>query len=211
MTYTLYSYFRSSASYRVRIALNLKKLRYDIRPTHLRLAEHRSPDYLRINPQGMVPALEHDGQVLNQSLAIIEYLEEIEPEPPLLPAAPPARAIVRAMAQVVACDVHPLGNLRVLEYLRQTLSCDDAAVAQWCRHWIAAGFGALEAMIAEHGGAYCFGDAIGLADVCLVPQAYNARRFGCELAAYPAIERIVARLEAHPAFAQAAPEAQPDG
>lgn len=210
MQYKLYSYFRSSASYRVRIALNLKGIRYDIEPRHLRRGEHRTSAFLRLNPQGLVPVLEHDGQYFSQSLAIIEYVEERHPLPSLLPPEPQARAIVRSMALTIACDMHPLCNLRVLQYLRQELDRDEDAVNGWYRHWIAEGFDALEPMIAECRGQYCFGDEITIADVCLLPQVHNARRFGCDLGAYPCITDIAGALSAHPAFVAAEPSRQPD-
>jgi maleylpyruvate isomerase len=210
----LYTYFRSSAAYRVRIALNLKGLVYESLPRHLLRdgGEHRQPEFLRLNPQGLVPVLEDNGHALTQSLAIIEYLEETHPEPPLLPQAPLQRARVRALALAVACDIHPLNNLRVLNYLRAPLALDKAAVDTWYRHWIACGFTALEEEAVRMTGdrRHLVGSAVTLADVCLVPQMYNARRFGCELDAYPTLRAISAHLESLPAFTRAAPEAQPD-
>lgn len=208
--YTLFTYFRSSASYRVRIALNIKGIDYRAEFRHLRRKEHRSPEFLAMNPQGLLPVLEHRGRYFNQSLAIIEYLEELEPDPPLLPESAEARALVRGMAQVVACEMHPLCNLRVLQYLQNELGHDTRAVDAWYRHWIAEGFGALEALVAKYGGRYCFGDRLSLADVCLVPQMYNARRFDCDLDPYPRLRRIAERLLALPAFGDASPDRQPD-
>jgi maleylacetoacetate isomerase len=211
MTLTLHSYFRSSAAYRVRIALNLKALDYEIVTQHLRLGEHRAPAFRALNPQGLVPVLEHDGHPFGQSLAIIEYLDEIAPEPPLLPLAPEDRAIVRAMALIVACEMHPLCNLRVLRYLRHELARDEDAIDRWYRHWMAEGFTALEALVVRHGTeSFCFGSTPSLADVCLVPQVYNAQRFECDLTPYPTVMRIAERLAALPAFAAARPELQPD-
>ena len=212
MGYRLYTFFRSSASYRVRIALNLKGIDYTSAAIHLRNEEHRASTFVSINAQGLVPVLEHEGEHITQSLAIIEYLDELVPSPPLLPAEPRNRAIARAMAQVVACDVHPLCNLRVLEYLRGTFRIDEDGVYGWYRHWVALGLEGLEALVAEHGGRgpYCLGSEISLADTCLVPQLYNARRFGCDLTAYEHLLAIDAALEAHPAFAAALPERQPD-
>jgi maleylacetoacetate isomerase len=210
----LYTYWRSSAAYRVRIALALKGLEYESVPRHLLRdgGEQRRPDYLAVNPQGLVPALEDDGVVVTQSLAICEYLEERFREPALLPVAPRDRAAVRAMALAVACDIHPLNNLRVLQYLRSELGQDDAGVARWARHWIARGFEALEQLVARHSGdvRHCFGSSVTLADVCLVPQVANARRVQLDLAPWPRIAAVTAHLESLPAFAAARPEAQPD-
>jgi maleylacetoacetate isomerase len=214
MTLRLYTYWRSSAAFRVRIALALKGLPYEAVPTHLLRdgGEQRQPAYRALNPQGLVPALDHDGFVLSQSLAICEYLEEIAPEPPLLPKEPRDRAVVRSMALAVACDIHPLNNLRVQQYLRAELGQPDEVVTRWVRHWIASGFEALESLIARHSrdGRHCFGDAVTLADVCLVPQAANARRAQFDLAAFPRLIAVCSHLEALPAFAAARPDAQPD-
>ncbi|MBT2771987.1 maleylacetoacetate isomerase [Halomonas sp. ISL-60] len=210
---TLYGYFRSSAAYRVRIALNLKGLDYDQVPINLVKGEQRGGDHLARNPQGMVPSLVlDDGSVVNQSLAICEYLDEVYPEPALLPADALARAQVRALAQLVACEVHPLNNLRVLKYLVAELGVDEGAKLAWYRHWIAEGFTAMEATLSTDpsSGDFCHGDTPTLADICLVPQVYNAERFECDLSAYPTLQRIAANCRTLPAFQKAAPEAQPD-
>ncbi|GKW50904.1 maleylacetoacetate isomerase [Halomonas sp. NCCP-2165] len=210
---TLYGYFRSSAAYRVRIALNLKGLAYDQAPVNLVKGEQRGEDFLARNPQGLVPALvTDDGARLTQSLAICEYLDERYPEPALLPADAAGRARVRALAQAVACEIHPLNNLRVLKYLTGELGVDEATKMTWYRHWISEGFAALEAQLSREAGSgdFCHGDTPGLADLCLVPQVFNAERFECDLTAYPRIRRIVANCRALDAFARAAPEAQPD-
>jgi len=210
----LYTYFRSSAAFRTRIAINLKGIPVERISVDLRApaSEQRTPEFLAVNPQGLVPALIAEGTAIPQSLAIIEYLDELYPQPPLLPRAPIDRARVRAMALAVACDMHPLNNLRVLNYLRSPLEHDEDTVKRWYRHWIAEGFRALEqqAKHASADGRHMFGSALTLADVYIVPQMYNARRFDCDLAAYPTLRAICAHLEAMPAFAQAAPEAQPD-
>ncbi|WP_027009146.1 maleylacetoacetate isomerase [Conchiformibius kuhniae] len=209
----LYTYFRSSAAYRVRIALNLKNLPHDAAFVHLLRGggEQKHPDYAAVNPQKLVPALTDGTCTLTQSLAIIEYLEETRPQPPLLPAAAPERARVRALSQLIACDIHPLNNLRVMQYLAAHFGADDARKNAWYAHWIGEGFAALEQMLqSPHTGRFCHGDTPTLADCCLVPQVYNARRFGCDLSAYPAIVRIDAECARLPAFADAAPEHQPD-
>ncbi|HEV7136429.1 MAG TPA: maleylacetoacetate isomerase [Steroidobacteraceae bacterium] len=208
----LYTYFRSSAAYRVRIALNLKGIDYESVPVDLRQGAHLRPDYLARNPQGLIPALEAGGTVLSESLAIIEYLEETHPEPPLLPRPPLERARVRSMALAVACEIHPLNNLRVLNYLRAPLGHDEAAVDAWYRHWIAEGCRGLEeeARRASGDGRHMFGTRVTLADVCLVPQMFNARRFKCNVEPFPTLRAICANLETLPQFALAAPETQPD-
>lgn len=208
----LYSYWRSSAAYRVRIALNLKAIDYEIEAVNL-LSEPDSQEaeiYRTLNPQGLVPMLVHEGEAIMQSTAIIEYLEECFPQPALLPEGAAARAAVRGMTGAIACDIHPLNNLRVLRYLGAALHADEAAVADWYRHWIALGFDALEEILPKHRGRFCFGDAVSMADVYLVPQIANARRFQCDLEGYPNLLEIGERLEQLPAFEQAAPEQQPD-
>jgi maleylacetoacetate isomerase/maleylpyruvate isomerase len=208
----LYTYFRSSAAFRARIALNLKGIDYESVPIDLRPAAHRRQDYLALNPQGLVPALEDGGVVISQSLALIEYLEESHPTPSLLPRSPLERARVRSMALAIACDLHPLNNLRVLNYLRSPLGLDEEAVGTWYRHWIAEGFTALEeeATRASGDGRHMFGTEVTLADVCLVPQVFNARRFKCDLVPFPTLRGISAHLETLSAFSRAAPDAQPD-
>ncbi len=184
----LYSFFLSSAAFRVRIALNLKGVDYET-----------------------VPVIDDDGTILWQSLAIIDYLDTRFPHPRLIPAEPVARARAQAVAQLIVCEMHPLNNLRVRAYLRDELKLDEAGLSRWYQHWIAEGFASLEALVRRFsGGRYCCGDTVSVADVCLVPQVYNARRFDCDLAAYPTILRIADGLRAEPAFARAAPEEQPD-
>jgi maleylpyruvate isomerase len=210
----LYTYFRSSAAFRVRIGLNLKRLAHDAVPLHLTRdgGEHLRDEYRAANPQGLVPALEDAGAVIGQSLAILEYLDERHPDPPFLPSTPLERAQVRSMALAIACDIHPLNNLRVLNYLKGEFGRDDAAVKKWYRHWIAEGFRGLEALVRRNsiGGKHCFGNAVTLADICLVPQMYNARRFDCDLSAFPTLVKVDEHLAALPPFAKAKPEAQPD-
>ncbi|WP_309622312.1 maleylacetoacetate isomerase [Novosphingobium sp.] len=200
-----YEYWRSSAAYRVRIALNLKGVTYRSVQLDLVEGEQRNPDFLARNPQGLVPALEIDGLFLTQSLAIIDYLDARHKAPPMVPADPAARSAVLARALVIAADIHPINNLRVLNYLRSALGQDDAAVADWYRHWIHEGFAALETGAPDRG--LFGGDLPDLADVCLVPQMANARRFDTPLAAFPRLVRIDAELTALPAFAAAAPDA----
>ena len=207
----LFTFFRSSAAYRVRIALNFKGIAYESVPVDLRPGEHRRPEYLARNPQGLVPALADGGAVIGQSLAILEYLEETHPEPPLLPREPLTRAQVRAMALAIACDLHPLNNLRVLNYLRGPLGQDEQSVNAWYRHWIGVVFAGLEVQArASSDARTLFAGHVTLADVCLVPQLFNARRFQCDLAPFPTLTAVGAHLESLPAFAQAAPAAQPD-
>jgi maleylacetoacetate isomerase len=209
MTPVLYSAWRASAPYRVRIALNLKGLAYDYVPVNLAAGEQRKADYQALNPQRLVPTLEVDGHVLTQSLAILEWLEETHPHPPLLPADPFDRATVRAMCGIIACDIHPVNNLRIMKALA-AMGQDEAARNAWAGRWIAEGFDALEPLIARHGQGWAFGASPTLADCCLVPQVYNARRFGVDLAPWPAITSVAEVAEAHPAFAAAHPNRQPD-
>ena len=207
----LHDYFRSSAAFRVRIALNLKGLAAERRSVHLRKGEQRGPEYRRINPQGFVPTLEIGERRLTQSLAIIEYLDERHPQPPLLPTGLEDRAWVRAIALAIACDIHPLNNTRVLKYLADT-GHDEPFRDAWYAHWVREGFDALEPMLAARAaaGPYCFGAAVTLADICLVPQVANARRLEVDLAPYPRIVAIDAACMALPAFADAQPSRQPD-
>ncbi|MCW2235719.1 maleylacetoacetate isomerase [Azospirillum canadense] len=207
-----HTYFRSSAAFRVRIALNLKGITAEQAFVHLRKGEQAAGPFADLNPHKLVPALEVDGRVLTQSLAIIEYLDEMHPNPPLLPAGPLDRARVRGLALAVACDIHPLNNLRVLQHLKHGMGHFQAEVDSWYRHWIVVGLSALEAQLAREPqtGRFCHGDAPTLADVTLVPQLYNARRFGCDLSGYPTLLRIEEACLAIPAFAEAAPERQPD-
>jgi maleylpyruvate isomerase len=207
----LYTYFRSSAAYRVRIALNLKDLASEMVPIHLQKEGgiNKKPEYRAINPQMRVPVLKLDsGDILTQSLAIIEYLDEIRPHPPLLPRDPVARAKVRAMAQLIACDIHPLNNIGPLRYLKKELGHDQAAIDAWYHHWILQGFDALEPMLAAD--PYAFGNAVTLADLCLVPQVYNARRLKVPLDRFPKIVTVDAACSKLPAFEKARPENQPD-
>ena len=210
----LYSYFRSSAAYRVRIALNLKNLPYEYAPVHLLRdgGEQLKPEYRRLNPDAILPTLVDDGHVLQQSLAVIEYLEETHPEPPLLPKAPADRAYVRSVALQVACEIHPVNNLRVLKYLKHTLRVGDEARDAWYRHWIDAGFTTLEEHLVgdSRTGTFCFGDTPTMADVCLVPQVFNAQRFKIDLTRFPTIQRIHDQASQLDAFARAAPGVQPD-
>lgn len=208
----LHDYFRSSAAYRVRIVLNLKGLAYRALSVNLRDGAQRDSRYLAVNAQGLVPTLDVDGHTLTQSLAICEYLEETHPEPPLLPADPAGRARVRALAQAVACDIHPVNNLRVLNYLTGELGVSEAARHGWYRHWIEEGFHAIEEMLraAPDTGRFCHGDTPTLADACLVPQVFNANRFEVDLAPYPLIRGINDACLALEAFDRARPEKQPD-
>lgn len=208
----LYTYFQSSAAFRARIALNLKGVAYESVPTSLLKNEHRNADYMALNPQGLVPALDTGAGVLSQTLAIIEYLEETHPTPPLLPAGPIGRARVRSLASAIACDIHPLNNLRVLKYLRYELGQDKDKVNEWCRHWIGEGFKGIEAAAQEYSsrGNFLYGDAVSMADVCLLPQIFNARRVNLDLTPFPTLVKINQHLESMPAFANARPEVQPD-
>lgn len=210
----LYTYWRSSAAYRVRIGLELKGLAWEARPVHLvrEGGEQHLDAYRALNPQQLVPTLLHEGHALTQSLAIVEYLDERFPQVPLLPADAAGRARVRALAQLVACDIHPINNLRVMQYLERTLQLPADARTQWTLHWIAEGFVAMEAMLANSSatGTFCHGDHPGLADICLLPQLYNAHRFGLDLAPYPTLRRIEAACLALDAFERARPENQPD-
>ncbi len=202
----LHDYFRSSAAYRVRIALRLKGVEHDSASVDLRTGAQKGEAYRALNPQGFVPMLEMDGLKLTQSVAIIEYLDAVVPEPRLVPAEPAGRARVLAMALTIACDIHPLGNLRVLQYLTGPLGHDEAAKLKWIARWIGDGFAALEALAAPHGGPFLSGDAPGLADICLVPQMYNARRFGVALDAYPRLIAADAAATALEPFAAAHPD-----
>lgn len=209
----LHNYFRSSSSVRVRAALNLKGLAYDYVAYHLRKGEQQSAAYLETNPQGLVPALAtDDGDVITQSLAIIEFLDETHPEPPLLPGEAKARARVRSISQAIACEIHPLNNLRVLQYLENVGRFSTEAAADWFRHWVRTVFAPLERSLAgdPRTGRFCHGDAPTMADLCLYAQVLNNRRFAIDLADYPTIKRIFDACSAVPAIAMAAPENQPD-
>lgn len=210
----LYTYFRSSAAYRVRCALNLKGLAWEAVPIHLLRdgGEQNRPAYRLKSPLGTVPALETGAGVLTQSLAIIEYLEETQPQPPLLPASAWERARVRAIAQTIACDIHPVNNLRILQYLGKHFDATQEEKDAWYRHWVSEGLAAVETLLAGHAASrtFCHGETPTLADCCLIPQVFNARRFNCPLDALPTIRRIVEACEQLPAFQKAAPASQPD-
>jgi len=211
---TLYTYFRSSAAYRVRIALNLKRLEYAAVPVHLMRdgGQHHRPDYASLNPSELIPTLRDGQHTITQSLAILEYLEEAYPLPALLPRSPSERARVRALSLIIACEIHPLNNLRVLQYLKGDLGVDDAQRDEWYKHWVRTGFTAFERQLTQdsRSGDYCHGDAPTLADCCLVPQVFNARRFDCPLDDYPTLLRIHSNCERLEAFQRAAPGVQPD-
>lgn len=214
MSLHLYSYFRSSAAYRVRIALHLKGLPFDIEPVHLlnHGGEQFNPAFSAMNPQSLVPVLEDEGQHVTQSLAILEYLEERFPMPALLPSDPAQRARVRAIALAICCDIHPLNNLRVLRMLKQELEISEAARQQWAQHWITLGFAALEKQLAGQAqrGRFCVGDTPTMADCCLIPQIFSARRFEVDMSPFPTLTAIDAACLALPAFELAQPAAQPD-
>ncbi len=206
-----YDYFRSSACFRVRIALRLKGVEVERRLVHLLKGEQHSEAYKAVNPQGLVPTLQlEDGTRLTQSLAIIEFLDTQSPQNPLIPTDPVAAAQVRKQALVTACDIHPLNNVRVLNHLRQQFGQDDEGVHHWYRHWIAEGFQALEALLEQDAGTFCYGDQLSLADVFLVPQVVNAQRFSCPLEDFPLIRKHFAHLSAHPDFAASFPQQQPE-
>lgn len=204
-----HDYWRSTASYRVRIALNLKGLRYETVGHDLRRGDQRAADYMALNPQGLVPALEIGTGVIAQSGAILEWIDERYPAPPLLPADPDARAIVRQMGLIVACDIHPLNNLRVQNYLRGPLMCDAAQVQDWIVVWMREGFAALETLVARHGGRYAFGDAPTLADCYIVPQIYSAQRFSVTTDDFPTLTEVAERAAALAPFERAHPDRQP--
>ena len=207
----LYTYFRSSAAFRVRIALNLKALAYEPAFVHLAKGEHRQPAFTAVNPQGLLPALAVDGAHLAQSIAIMEYLEEAHPQPPLLPKHPLGRARVRSLSLIVACEIHPLNNPRVLKYVKNTLGRSQEEIDAWYRHWIADGLAKLEAELGRPGtGRHCHGDAPSMADCCLVPQIFNAQRFACDLKPYPTVMRVFDACMRLEAFDRAQPSKQPD-
>jgi maleylacetoacetate isomerase len=209
----LYSYWRSSSAYRVRIALNIKGISYQQEYVHLVRdgGEQNRPDYREVNPLGLVPALVHEGKTIVQSMAIIEYLEEVFPESPLLPADPLQRSRVRSIAQSICSEIQPLNNLAVMRYLKDRMQQPAESVRDWYSHWIDRGFSAVEAWLSSsQSGDFCHGDSPGLADCYLVPQVYNAERFSCDLGPYPNIQRITARCREEDTFAQAAPESQAD-
>jgi maleylacetoacetate isomerase len=207
----LYTYFRSSASFRVRIALNLKGIAYEPSFVHLPKGEHRASAYSKVNPQALTPALElDDGEPLAQSLAIIEYLDEVHPATPLLPRDAKARARVRSLSLLIACEIHPLNNLRTLQYLKRALGQTEDQVNAWYRHWVADGLAKFEADVARVAGTFCYGDSPGMADCCLVPQIFNAKRYQCDLAPYPVTMRVFDACMKLEAFDRAQPSKQPD-
>lgn len=206
----LYDYYRSTACYRVRIALNIKNISYETLPVHLvnNGGEQHRPEYLQLNPQGLVPTLDENGHIINQSLAIIEYLEEMSPTPPLLPQTPLGRAQVRGMALTIACDMHPLNNLRVLTRLRNQFHANEQQVMEWYHHWLKQGFDALESRLQSlpHKNQVCYGSEVSMADVCLIPQVYNAHRFGFSMTNYPIINEINAHCLTLTPFRDAVPQ-----
>jgi maleylacetoacetate isomerase len=208
----LYTFFRSSASFRVRIAMNYKGLAYEPSLVNLPKGEHMEVKYKSVNSQGLVPALEDGAHVLTQSLAIMEYLDEVHPGPKLLPADPIDRAYVRAFSQIVACEIHPLNNLRTLKYVKRTYGLDEEGVNAWYRHWIAEGFAMMESFLLGHKrkGKYCFRDQITMADCCLVPQVFNAQRYQCDLTLYPAVMSVHEECMKLEAFIAAQPSKQPE-
>jgi maleylacetoacetate isomerase len=208
----LYTFFRSSASFRVRIALNHKGIAYEPALVSLPKAEHLAESFTAVNGQGLVPVLDDGRHVLTQSLAIIEYLDEVHPGPKLMPADPFARAYVRALSQIIACEIHPLNNLRVLKHVRKTYGLDEDGVNAWYRHWIAEGFAMMEALVTKEklSGTYCLGEQLTMADCCLVPQVFNAQRFNCDLSPYPTVLAIHESCLKLPAVIAAQPSAQPD-
>jgi maleylpyruvate isomerase len=207
----LFTYFRSSASFRVRIALNLKGIAYQSSFVHLPKGEHRGEAYSRVNPQGLTPTLElDDGDQLAQSLAIIEYLDEVHPDSPLLPKDAKGRARVRSLSLLISCEIHPLNNLRTLQYLKRSLGQNEEQVNAWYRHWVADGLAKFETDVARGSGSFCHGDAPTMADCCLVPQIFNAKRYQCELAPYPVTMRIFDACMKLEAFDRAQPSKQPD-
>ena len=206
----LTTYFRSTAAYRIRIALNLKDIDHDLLPLNLFTGEQQSPTFLNTNPNGLIPVLQIGGEYLTQSMAILEYLEEVHPKMPLLPKDPIHRSHVRALAHSITSDIHPLNNLRVQQYLGNEMGLSDDSKLQWYQHWVAIGFAALETRLEQSAGAFCFGDKLSFADVCLIPQVYNAHRFNCPMTNYPTINRLNRDCLKLASFAKAAPEQQGD-
>jgi maleylpyruvate isomerase len=207
----LYTYFRSSAAFRVRIALNLKGIAYEPHTVWLPEGQHKGDAYRQINPQNLVPTLIDDGERLNQSMAVIEYLDETHPEPALMPKGALARAHVRSLSQLIACDVHPINNLRILKYLKSELKQDQAAIDTWYRHWCVEGLASYERQLDEYAaGKFSYGDTVTMADICLVPQIFNAKRFEVDMTKYKRISEIFERLMLLPAFDIAQPSKQPD-
>jgi len=212
MSRQLYTFFRSSTSFRLRIALAYKRLDYEPHYVSLPKMEHRIPSYRDMNPQGLVPLLVEDGRILIQSMAVIEYLDEIYPEPPLMPKDPIGRSYVRAVSQIIGCEIHPLNNVRVLKHLKAQFGADEAATNAWYEHWITEGLSGLEGYLAREGlsGDFCYGNTVTMADICLVPQIFNARRFNCSLDAYPKLLAITDRCMTLDAFRAAEPSTQGD-